>query len=254
MSPGSRTPRVGCAGPRYPGGLGHLESARPAQPKGLSATGTGAACQHAALGGPHRATPTGACPPWLCQLPPRSPTGHGHTRRCWVDGQEPFGIRRERDAEPQGGQSCTAGPCPQPTRVVQPAPPGVRSTRESGPSPERDKGSDTITGRQAPPRPLRRRASSSSGARPGARRHHRSLGFNIFFSLLPLESVNISICSSPPAHTQLCSIVLAFGPLPGWPPPSPTRSQALPFPSAPGRDSPSPQFLRQPKLQLVAVK
>lgn len=109
VSPGSCTPRVGCGVPWYPAGLGQTGSAQPAQPQGLCTAEMCAACQHAVPGGPHCATPTGTCPPQLCQLPPHSPTRDRHTQRSRMDGQEPFGAPWREMLSCSGGDHTPQG-------------------------------------------------------------------------------------------------------------------------------------------------
>lgn len=62
-----------------------------------------------ALRDPDPATPMGTCPPRLCQLPPHCPTGHRNTRRCRVDGQEPFGAHRNGMLSCKGGNPAPRG-------------------------------------------------------------------------------------------------------------------------------------------------
>lgn len=238
----------------YPAGLGQTGSARPAQPQGLCTAEMGAACQHAVLGGPRCATPRRHALHSSASCHHTAPQGTGtHKGAGWM-ARNPLGHPGRGMLNCRGGDPTSQGcACSPPGWSVWPLP---RSTAPTTPAP-------ALSGtRAAAPSPAgRRQRGPSSGALPrvAGQDPERSgtaapQGSIFFSSLLPLESVNVSICSSPPAYTQLCSIVLAFGPLLGCSPPSPTHSQALPFPSAPGWDSRSPQFLRQPKLQLVAVK
>lgn len=119
-----------------PGGVGDPGSARRAHPKPASTLRRGVPIL----------PPRRGHAPGLCQLPPRSTTGDRHSRRCGGHGRELLGAPQEMHAELQRGQSPTSGLSPQPTQVVGLPLHELHSTHNTGPSPERDKGSSTGTG------------------------------------------------------------------------------------------------------------
>lgn len=227
--------RLRCVVPWYPAGRGPLWL-------GLRVTGKGAACLHAGV-------PT-VPPAWgralhgsaSCHC--AAPQGMGtHDRAGWVAGN-PLGHPGRRM------WSCKAGnPAPHCSACNPPgwsSWPLLECTAPSAPAPA-PSGTRTAAPSTAPPAMQGKTWSVAAPSFPGAQYFFFPLvlafGVSKFFDLLFSSGAHPS---SAPLYWHSVPFQAA--------PPSPTHSQALPFPSAPGRDRPSPQFLRQPKLQLVAVK
>lgn len=175
--------RLRCVVPWYPAGRGPLWL-------GLRVTGKGAACLHAGV--PTVPPARGRALHGSASCHCAAPQGMGtHDRAGWVAGN-PLGDPGRRM------WSCKAGnPAPHCSACNPPgwsSWPLLECTAPSAPAPA-PSGTRTAAPSTAPPATQGKTRSVAAPPFPGAQ--------YFFFPLfLPSESVNFSICSSPPAHTQ----------------------------------------------------